>query len=394
MLEVDVRRQLAGFKLDVSLRFDVGVTAILGPSGAGKSTLLRLISGLDRPDEGSIRLGNQVWFDSEQNKELDVRHRQVGMMFQHPRLLNHMDVLSNVELGVRDEQSYEDVVKLTGVEPLILRPVASLSGGEKQRVMLARALAGKPKVLLLDEPFTGLDQVSRRELLNRLARVLPTVKIPILFVTHAFDEAARLARHFVHLSAGQVISSGSAEEVLGGIAPGVDIERAGERGPDLPVDAHEAATSSLISGEVVALEASGLARIKVGGQSVDAPAGNFSVGDRVYLRLWARDVVLSPLPGRQLSARNSLAGRIETLEQLNNGQVMVRIAVEGEAISALVMAQTVKDLRLEQGKPVFVIFKSTALDLSMVVEDAVARKTSKSKPKEVSDETSADQVIE
>lgn len=377
MLELELKSDKGGFGLDVALQVPVGVTAILGPSGAGKSSLLRLIAGLDHADEGTLKLDDTIWFDSASKKNLDTRHRHIGMMFQHPRLLDHLDVLSNVELGRRDEQSIENVLTTTGVDKLMSRPVSSLSGGEKQRVMLARALAGKPKLLLLDEPFSGLDQTAKRALLERLAKVLPQVGVPVLLVTHAFDEAARLADRFVHISAGKIVSAGSAAEVLGGIAPKVDLDTP-QSAPALASDAHEAATNSLLSGVVESLETGGLARVRVGGQKVDAPAGSFSVGDRIFLRLWARDVILSTLPARNLSARNCLVGKIQSLQSLANGQVEVLVDVEGDNVSALVMATTSSEMKLERGKPIFVVFKSTALDLSAVVEDVAVIKPSSS----------------
>jgi len=346
LLEVAVKFRRGSFEIGARFGVKNGVTALIGPSGAGKSSLLRLIAGLDRPDEGTIVFDGKIWADDEGKKFVPAHKRRIGMVFQTGLLLSHLSVSDNIKLGARGFDLDKNLLERIGCTPLLERPVAGLSGGEQQRVMLGRALAGKPDLLLLDEPLSALDQEGRSEVLELLAASFPTLDIPVIYVTHAFEEAARLTGEFVRMLKGRVVAQGSAVQVLAnsGIA------------------AQEMAVSSVIKGRVSSLEAGGIARVALGGQSVEMVRGEYKTGDPVYLRLWARDLILAHHKPKGISARNALAGRVGRLTPMTNGQVVVNVVVEGADISALVMSRTVKEMDIKPGQPIFVLFKSASVE--------------------------------
>jgi molybdate transport system ATP-binding protein len=200
-LEVDVRARIGEFHLDARFTLPPGLTVLFGPSGAGKTRLLRLVAGLDRPLEGRIDLDGTVFDDVADSTHLPVHRRRVGMVFQQPYLLPHRTVRSNVALAVGDAarpQRHDRAVELlaqVGASEFASRRPGQLSGGQLQRIALARALAGEPRLLLLDEPFNALDVPVRRRLRALVREVVEDIGLPTLFVTHDPDELRDLADH-------------------------------------------------------------------------------------------------------------------------------------------------------------------------------------------------------
>ncbi|GAB4357225.1 MAG: ABC transporter ATP-binding protein [Gammaproteobacteria bacterium] len=213
--------QATPIPLDVEFSCNPGeVLALVGPSGSGKSTILRAIAGLYHPRNGRVQSGSAVWFDSTRRKQLPPQLRRVGMVFQHYALFPHLSALENVKIALRhlpepqrEERARQLLarVHLSGVHD---RRPAQLSGGEQQRVALARALAREPRVLLLDEPFSAVDQVTRRKLRLELAALTRTLNIPIILVTHDLDEACMLGRRMCILRAGRTLQVGVPNEVM------------------------------------------------------------------------------------------------------------------------------------------------------------------------------------
>ncbi len=345
MLDIDVTARFGTFDLKAALTLPSGVTALVGPSGAGKSSLLRLLAGLSVPETGRIKLGDKPLCDMEAKLSIAPERRQIGMVFQRPALMPHMSVRQNILIGARGHALSGDLLERTGCARLIGKPIAALSGGEQQRVMLARALVGKPALLLLDEPLSALDPASRDELLGLFAELFPTLDIPVIHVTHAMEEAGRVARHFVLMRAGRIVVAGDAPTVLS------QYGNAGEGG-----------IAAILHGAVRDIADDGLAAITVGNQQVEVMGEGLAPGARVSLRVWARDVVLARSVIDNISARNALAGEIAQINTLPGGQVEVRIAVEGQYLLAIVMARTVAEMGLAAGQKVTAIFKSASVE--------------------------------
>jgi molybdate transport system ATP-binding protein len=221
-LTCQLEYQLANFKLDLNLSVAPGVTVLLGPNGAGKSTLLRLVAGLEQPDSGQITLGEQCLYTSSQQIDQPPEKRQIGMVFQDLALFPHLDVRGNIGFGLklrrishteRQKQINKLLVKL-GIEHLAERNVTTLSGGERQKVALARTLATDPQLLLLDEPTAALDPTARGEIRHWLQSILTALNIPTLLVTHDAEEVAYFRKRVAVMEHGQIVQSGSFHQLL------------------------------------------------------------------------------------------------------------------------------------------------------------------------------------
>lgn len=345
MLEVDIKSSRGDFSISATCKFTQGVSALIGASGAGKSSLLRLIAGLDRAESGTIILNGTPWFKG--GKSICPTHkRQIGMVFQSGLLLPHRSVLHNIELGAGGAEISANLLEQTGCDRLLARPVGGLSGGEQQRVMLARAVAGNPKLLLLDEPLSALDFQSRLHIQDMMAQLFVQLKIPVIYVTHTFEEAARLTDNFVLIQNGMITAQGRASEVLANV----------------PATTQELAISSVIKGCVSVVDDFGMAKVRVGQQSVEIAKGAAKNGDRVYLRLWARDIILAHKKPEAISARNMISGHVHKLTDLANGHVLVEVIVEGQNVSALILSQTAHEMKLAPELPIYIIFKSASVE--------------------------------
>jgi ABC-type sulfate/molybdate transport systems ATPase subunit len=211
-LDIDILLPRRGFELRVALTCAAETVAIIGPSGAGKSSLLRAVAGLERPTDGHVTLGAAAWFDAARRLDLAPEERRVGYVPQDYGLFPHLTVAGNVRFaGGRDRP---DLLDRVGIGHLAAAHPRELSGGERQRVALARALAREPHVLLLDEPFAALDAVTRAQVRGELAGLLAGIRLPTLLVTHAFEDAAALARRVGVLERGRLVQLASPEDLL------------------------------------------------------------------------------------------------------------------------------------------------------------------------------------
>ncbi|QDU40606.1 Sulfate/thiosulfate import ATP-binding protein CysA [Maioricimonas rarisocia] len=208
-----------GFRLDARFSAGAGVTALFGASGSGKSTVLALIAGLLRPTHGVISLGDRTLTETSARLHLPPEDRRVGLLFQNHCLLPHLTVRGNLEYGMKRRSSgrfrFDEIVGILELGDVLTRQPHELSGGQKQRVALGRALLSGPELLMLDEPFSGLDEPLQDRILEYLRRVLSEYRVPTLLVTHTPAHVHQLAGHVIHLDAGRVIATGSPAEVLG-----------------------------------------------------------------------------------------------------------------------------------------------------------------------------------
>ena len=211
MIELRVRKKLGDFLLDAAFTSDANVTALSGPSGSGKSSLIAAVSGLMRPDEGTILLAGKTVFDSAKRINVPVHKRGIRVVFQESRLFPHLNVRQNLLYGRwlagwRSRMTLEEIVGLLGIGHLLARRPRTLSGGERQRVAIGRALLANPEVLLLDEPLASLDQNRKDEVLPYLKRLVAESHIPILYVSHQRDEIEALAQRVIRLENGRVVN--------------------------------------------------------------------------------------------------------------------------------------------------------------------------------------------
>jgi len=218
-VSVRVRQQRNDFLLDVAFEGSPGVTALFGPSGSGKTTILNIIAGMLRPDAGCVEVSGHVLTDVEKNIFVPCHRRRVGFVFQDAQLFPHLTVEQNIKFGRwftstdNGGPPLDVVVRDLGIGGLLKRRPATLSGGEKQRVALARALLSSPRILLMDEPLSGVDDARRNEIMGLIEGVRDEFRIPIVYVTHARNEVRRLATRVIRLEAGRVIAVGNAAEL-------------------------------------------------------------------------------------------------------------------------------------------------------------------------------------
>ncbi len=339
----DIIFERSGFRLDIAHFSAQEVVALVGTSGCGKTSILRLIAGLEKPKTGNITIANEKVTDIEKGIFLTPQKRNVGYVFQTPRLLPHLSVMANIALKPIEGEQIK-IIEQLGITPLLKKATGGLSGGEAQRVALARALVTNPSILLLDEPLSAIDPKGKAELVEYFSQILPKLNIPIIYVTHSLEEAGKIAKNFVMMEKGKIILSGDAPSVLSH----ENSEQADGIG-------------SVLSGNIIKKEGDGLATIAIGKQKVQIFGAKLQLNSNVSIHLWARDIILAHTAPKGISARNALDGFISDIVELNNGVVQVKVQVEGKEISAIVMARTIKEMKLKTNSKIVVLFKSAAV---------------------------------
>jgi len=343
-----------GFALKVDLELPArGVTAIFGPSGCGKTTLLRCVAGLERGAKGYLAVDDEVWQDDDVRRFVPVHQRALGYVFQDASLFAHLSVAQNLNYGMQRvpvtlrRVSLEQSIDLLGIAQLLQRSPDALSGGERQRVAIARALASSPRILLLDEPLAALDAARKAEVLPYLEKLHTELDMPVLYVSHAIDEVARLADHLVLLESGQVIASGRAEDLLTRL--------------DLSLAHGDTA------GAVLTLTVSGhderdhLSTVIFSGGLLSLPIQNKVIGQSLRIRVQARDVSLTLQKQSGTSILNILNATVCAIAPDSPGQVMVSLDAGGCTLLARITERSARTLALEPGLKLYAQIKGVAI---------------------------------
>lgn len=353
MLEVALTHRQGDFTLSVQFEAPGGVTALFGRSGSGKTTLVNLIAGLTRAQEGRIVLEGRVLFDRAAGVSVPPHRRRLGYVFQDARLFPHLDVRGNLLYGARFAPrgaagpELGDVAALLGIEALLDRRPAGLSGGEKSRVAIGRALLSRPRMLLMDEPLAALDMARRVEILGYLERLRDTLDLPILYVSHALTEIARLARTMVLMDGGHLCAAGPVSEVL------ADPALAPVLGPR--------DTGALVTARVIAHDDDGLSRLSALGTTLWLPRVGADPGQTLRLRIMASDLILALAPPQGLSALNVVPARVIAIRPGDGPGALVQLEAGGERILARVTGRSVKALDLRAGMTLHAILKAVSI---------------------------------
>jgi len=341
-----------GFELDIDLDLpDRGITAVFGPSGCGKSTLLRCVAGLEKGATGQIAIGPHTWQD--QKIFTPCHKRAVGLVFQDGALFPHLSVRGNLEFGLKRTSrpdrapSFDEANNLLGLNDLLDRRTDDLSGGERQRVALGRALLAGPELLLLDEPLASLDRGARRAIYPYLEKLHREIELPVLYVTHALDEAARLADHLVLMDQGCVTAAGPMTEMM------TDLEGTLSRTLEAG-----AVLSAVVAGHESEYH---LTRLEFDGGQILVPDPDLELGQAVRLRILARDVSLALEPATGTSILNILPARVTGIAARRPGRMMVRLDIGGTGLLSAITERSAAALDLEPGHEVFAQIKSIAL---------------------------------
>ena len=361
MLAAQIRKERHGpgdspFVLDVSIEVPAGITILFGASGGGKSTLLDCIAGLTRPDEGRILLGGDVLYDSVRASHIPAPKRRIAYVFQTLALFPHLSAEENVAYGLRnlpEEQRRErvgEILTVFRVKKLRKQRPGEISGGEKQRIALARSLVTEPRALLLDEPLTGLDAELKAAIVDDLRAWNAARGIPVLYVTHNRDEVDSLGERVIALDNGRVVSAGEPIEVLDA--------------PRRKKLAQAAGFENLLHATVLDLrEADGMMRVKLGESAceIEVPLGYAAVGSGVQVAVRAGDILLATERPRGLSARNVMEGRILSLEQ--RGTMVIARVDCGVTFVAHITPGAVRALELTAGRRVWLVLKTHSCHL-------------------------------
>ncbi len=355
VLSVNITKVFDSFRLETQFEVEEGsITAIFGKSGAGKTSTINAIAGLTRPDVGVIQIGNTTLFDQHLRINLPIYKRQIGYVFQDDRLFPHMTVQNNLIYGtpknrdVANSLNLTDITELLELAPLLERRPRTLSGGEKQRVAIGRALLSNPKLLLMDEPLASIDVQHRFEILPFIQRVREKTGITIIYVTHALEEVIFIADQIILLSEGQVTAQGTVEEIMGRL------------------DLHPM-TSRFDAGAVISAIYSGydrefdLGELSFDGGTLRIAGLNAEIGIHLRAHIRARDVSLMLDKPKDTSVLNVFKGELIEIRHEDGPQLDLLINI-GTPLIARITRKSLNDLNLDIGSKVYAMIKAVAID--------------------------------
>lgn len=350
MLELNFTQTLGTHTLRIAENLPAdGITAIFGVSGAGKTSLINAIGGLTHPQEGRIVLNKRALFDSAKKICLPPEKRRVGYVFQDARLFPHYKVRGNLRYGMAKSMAsqFDKLVALLGIEPLLDRLPGGLSGGEKQRVAIGRALLTAPELLLLDEPLASLDIPRKRELLPYLQRLAREINIPMLYVSHSLDEILHLADKVMVLEAGEVKAFGNLEEVWGSSV----------MHPWLPQEQQ----STILKVSVLEHHPHyAMTALALGDQHIWVNKVDLPVQSPLRIRIQATDVSLVLQPPVNSSIRNVLRAKVAGCFDVN-GQVEVQLEVGSRTLWARISPWARDELAIKPGIWLYAQIKSVSI---------------------------------
>jgi len=358
MISLSLRKQLKNSLLNISFSSEeTGITALYGRSGAGKTSLANMISGLLKPDEGFIRIENQLIFCSQKAINLKPENRGIGYVFQEARLFPHMTVKDNLLFGTRFKRlesrplSITEVVEVLGLTNLLDRRPDSLSGGEAQRIQLGRAILSHPKILVMDEPLSSLDQTRKQEILPLIERLRDEFNIPILYITHSMEEIIRLADRLLIIEDGSIAADGTVEELTGRL--------------DLRPLTGRYEAGSVINSEVLEHDRHyGLTKLKFVGGILHVPLIDVEKKTQLRIRIRARDVSLSSTLPEKTSELNVFRGKVieiaqPTQQNAAHADTLIDIGVP---IWVRVTRLSIERLSLRPGIEIYASIKGTSVD--------------------------------
>lgn len=352
-LSVTLRHQLPGFEVNLSFDAPPGITVLFGRSGTGKTTVINAVAGLLNPDSGRIAIDETILFDSGTGLNLPAHKRKLGYVFQDGRLFPHLSVRGNLTYGQRfstpakGSPTLAHVCELLGIGPLLDRRIGPLSGGEKQRVAIGRALLSHPRMLLMDEPLAALDGARKAEILPYLERLRDNTSIPILYVSHSVAEVARLATTVVVLENGRVARAGPAEQVLSD--------------PDMVRQLGVREAGAVLPAIVARHHDDGLSELTISAGRLLLPQMDMPPGTPTRVRILAQDVILSRAAPVGLSALNILPVKIIALRDGSGPGVIIQLQCGDDRLLARITRRSADQMRLKAGDAVYAVIKSVSI---------------------------------
>lgn len=364
VLTFDVRLKRGTFNSDAQLTADSGVTALFGQSGCGKSTLVSMLAGLLTPDEGHIQMGERTLFDSSKSINVPPHLRNVGYVFQDPRLFPHLTVVKNLAYGMarlpksQHVETMDKVVDVLGLEFLLTRRPHRLSGGEQQRVAIGRALLSNPQILLMDEPLSNLDEARKHEILPYIQHLNTAFDVPVIYVSHAIDEVVSLADSMALVDQGRIVAHGSVEDIMGRL----DLS---------PLTGRYEAGAVLNLNVANQDDELGLTHLSIQGHRLFTPQTDLKLGTHVRLRVRARDIALALSAPKDTSILNQLPVTVTNISVQDGPYVELSLAIQSQvgseysdqqSLIARITKKSFQDLNLAKGTAVHALIKAVAID--------------------------------
>lgn len=353
MIEIDVELSRPGFELHVECRFEAQVTGLLGASGAGKSTLLGIIAGFIRPDRGCVMLDGVTMFDSTRQINIPMHKRRIGVVFQDSRLFPHLNVRDNLQYGLKlklggeNNFEYRHIVDLLEIGHLQTQRAHQLSGGEKQRVALGRALLASPHLLLLDEPLASLDMHLKNQILPFLRRVKDEIGIPMLYVSHSINEVLYLTNQIALMDKGQLLGMGNFHEVM--------------QHEHMLALAHDLGLENVVSGVMAAHDTqNGYSTVLLGQQELHMPLVDSATGSEISASIAAASIALSRQRVEGITIQNQLPGKVVGI-QISSGRALASVEVQGQTLLAEITPKALHDLQLQNGMEVYCLIKTQSV---------------------------------
>jgi molybdate transport system ATP-binding protein len=354
-LRVEIRHGLGTFQVDVGFETSGRLTALFGRSGAGKTTVVNAIAGLIRPNRARISVDDKVFVDTEAGIFVPKHRRRIGYVFQEGRLFPHLTIRQNLHYGRwfsskrSDAREMDEIIELLGIGKLLARRPGDLSGGEKQRVAIGRALLADPQLLLMDEPLASLDDERKAEILPYIERLRDEVKVPIVYVSHAVSEIARLATMVVVMAEGRVEAVGPVADVLSR--------------PQLRWQDDEREAGGILTVRVVGHDdRDGLTTLSARSGTIVVPHVDATVGSELRIHVRARDIMLAADKPQGLSALNVLPARIVEIGAASGPVVDVALDLEGDRLLARITRRSLETMQLARGRSIFAVLKSIAIE--------------------------------
>jgi molybdate transport system ATP-binding protein len=363
-LDLQLVRQLQHFALEVDFSSCAPILALFGRSGSGKTTLINCLAGIISPDKGRIVVDGTTLFDSKAGINLPPEARRIGYIFQDALLFPHLNVERNLRYGLpRSEEPGslkilpDEVIQLLGLENLLNRRPSTLSGGEKQRVAIGRALLSQPRLLLMDEPLASLDGERRHEILSYIELLRDQLGISIVFVSHSVSEVTRLADEMMLLSEGHILASGAVHEVMGRL--------------DLYPHTGRHEAGAVIESQVLSHdEAYDLTNLAFDGGNIILPRIQASEGDRIRVRIRARDVSIATSRPSGFSIANIFEGTLVKLTEETGPMVEAQIRVGNAYLIARITRRSADVLHLVPDQKIFAMVKAASIDRRSIGQSA------------------------
>ncbi len=353
-MSVSIAHRLGSFVLDAGFEAKGPLTAIFGASGSGKSSVVNVIAGLIKPHAAKIIVNDEVLTDTARGIVTPAHRRRIGYVFQDARLFPHLSVERNLKFGrwfappLRRYADFKQIIDLLNIGTLLQRKPGQLSGGEKQRVAIGRALLASPRLLLMDEPLSSLDALRKSEIIPYIEKLRDELRIPIVYVSHSVAEVARLASDIVVMANGRVTASGPARDIM-------------QRLDLVPPDERDEG-GAILDMSVISYDDEfdmSLLRSPAGTIHVQGQAGG--IGKTIRVRIRARDVMMATEEPQHISALNILQGRVASLGGAVGASVDVGIDCAGSTIMARITRQSAAALKLEAGMPVYAVVKAVSI---------------------------------